>query len=550
MKKNNLVLVVIIFVGLALRLVSLQTHPVGFTPDEASFGFDAYSLIHTGADQWGNSWPIVLKSFGDYKMPLYSYLTIPSVYIFGLNEAAVRLPSAIFGVLAIWATYLLTKEIFDKKTALIAAAMIAISPWHLPLSRGAFEANLTTFFMPFGVYLFIKGLKSSKFMLLSATIFGLNLFTYHSARLVTPLIVLTLILTNFSSLKNKYQKYVISGVVFSLFAFIGLYSLLLGSATRAATSTIFSTASNVLTDRFRSTSAGEPVLLAKVFNNKATYILDKFSDNYTSYFSPEFLFINGPREGTYGMVAGTWVLYPIEVLFFITLLVLYIKKKIKIPAWLCVWLILAPIPAAISVGPGLAANRAAIMMPAIQIVSALGAYSFYELLSKKLSPQKAMSILVVSFILCFAVFLENYWYAQPAKEAKAMIYGSHQVFSQIADIQGQYDQIIITKKLSEPHIFAAFYNKIDPLEYQVATKSWNFEDKGLSWVDQMPAYALGKFIFKNIDWVADMKGTKTLIVAPTEEVPENSNVISEIDLPDGTPLYSLVSNKTTEFAQK
>ena len=105
-------LIGICIVGLVARIVGLTTHPTGFTPDEASFGYDAYSLLKTGKDQWGKSWPLVFESFGDYKSPLYTYLTVPFVFIFSLTKFAVRLPNALLGSGAVLVVYFLAKKLF------------------------------------------------------------------------------------------------------------------------------------------------------------------------------------------------------------------------------------------------------------------------------------------------------------------------------------------------------------------------------------------------------------------------------------------------------
>src|SRR3990167_9571166 len=108
---NRLLLVLIIFFAFLLRIFAIDVIPVGFTPDEASFGYDAYSILHTGKDQWGHTFPLVLESFGDFKPPLYAYLTMPSVAFFGLNKFAVRLPNALLGTAAVYITYLLVNEL-------------------------------------------------------------------------------------------------------------------------------------------------------------------------------------------------------------------------------------------------------------------------------------------------------------------------------------------------------------------------------------------------------------------------------------------------------
>ena len=176
----------ILALAFLLRFVSVADFPVGLNADEASFGYDAYSILKTGRDQWGNSFPIVLKSFGDYKSPVYAYLTIPSVALLGLNVFATRLPNVIVGTLAVLAVYLLVFEIRNLlkiknyKLEIIASVLLAINPWSIMMSRGAFEANLITFFLPMGIYFFLKGLKENKFFVWSAIFLGLNLFTYLS----------------------------------------------------------------------------------------------------------------------------------------------------------------------------------------------------------------------------------------------------------------------------------------------------------------------------------------------------------------------------------
>jgi 4-amino-4-deoxy-L-arabinose transferase-like glycosyltransferase len=233
-----------------LRVIGLTNYPVGFTADEASFGYDAYSILKTGKDQWGQSFPLTFRSFGDFKLPAYTYLALPSVAVFGLNEFAVRLPNAILGTLAIFVTYLLVLEIFKTKKltvnnqtlAIIASFLLAISSWHISLSRGAFEANLTTFFMPLGVWLFLKGIKRPKLMVLAAVVFGLNMFTYHSARLVTPLLVLFLVWLKRDKVEKK--KLHLASFIFLLFLGLSVFQLAGGGGSRASDVIIFNPTDN------------------------------------------------------------------------------------------------------------------------------------------------------------------------------------------------------------------------------------------------------------------------------------------------------------------
>ena len=144
--RKYILLTIIILLGLTLRLYHLDTRPVGFTWDEAALGYNAYSLLKTGKDEYGKILPVVFKSFGDYKPGLYIYLTVPMVKIFGLNEFSTRLPSAILGTLLIVVIYLLVCKLFVTcHLSLVTSLMLAINPWSIHFSRGAWEANVALF---------------------------------------------------------------------------------------------------------------------------------------------------------------------------------------------------------------------------------------------------------------------------------------------------------------------------------------------------------------------------------------------------------------------
>ena len=112
---KGFIIFAIVFLSFILRFYELDQIPSGFHSDEAAFGYNAYSLIQTGKDEYGQFLPLILKSFGDYKGAIYAYLTIPGVFLFGLTEFAVRLPTAIFGVFFVTLSYLLALQLTRNK---------------------------------------------------------------------------------------------------------------------------------------------------------------------------------------------------------------------------------------------------------------------------------------------------------------------------------------------------------------------------------------------------------------------------------------------------
>src|SRR3990167_1153704 len=168
MLKNNLSLIFIIILATVLRFYQLGQNPPSLNWDETAHGYNAYSILKTGRDEYGYRLPLSFRSFDDYKPPIYTYLVVPSIVIFGLNDFAVRFPSAFF---------------------------LAISPWHLQFSRVAFETNSAIFWSVLGTWAFLRGLRSQKikmtcWMSLAALAFGANLFMYHNARVFIPIFTL------------------------------------------------------------------------------------------------------------------------------------------------------------------------------------------------------------------------------------------------------------------------------------------------------------------------------------------------------------------------
>src|SRR3990172_5246650 len=200
MKRVLALLGVITFIAVFLRLFNLGKTPIALEWDEVALGYDAYSIIQTGRDQFGHFLPINFRSLDDWKPPLYVYSAIPGIFLFGLNDFAVRLPSAVFGSLAVILVFFLVQEFFQERPeknqiALLSSLFLAISPWHLQFSRATFETNISVTVTLAAVLCFLKGIRGNiKFFLLSAIFFGLALFSYHSTRVVTPLLLISLIL--------------------------------------------------------------------------------------------------------------------------------------------------------------------------------------------------------------------------------------------------------------------------------------------------------------------------------------------------------------------
>lgn len=77
---------------------------------------------------------------------LYSLLARVAIVVLGDTPAALRLPAALFGVLSIWATWLLGRELLSRREALLAAALLAVSDLHVWFSQNARGYSALLFF--------------------------------------------------------------------------------------------------------------------------------------------------------------------------------------------------------------------------------------------------------------------------------------------------------------------------------------------------------------------------------------------------------------------
>ncbi|HEX8923466.1 MAG TPA: glycosyltransferase family 39 protein, partial [Patescibacteria group bacterium] len=198
----KIIFVFILIVAVILRFWQLGNIPAGLNWDEISHGYNSYSLLLTGKDQWGIPFPLYnFRAYGDYPTTANLYLTVPFIKIFGLNSFAIRLPAAIFGTIFVLLNYLFAKIIFKKDNfALMVMFLAAISPWTVFPSRGVFQSNISEVLLLLGVYLFYISLKKPWIFLLSLLSFASSLFAYHNTRIIAVPALLLLIFFNLKTI--------------------------------------------------------------------------------------------------------------------------------------------------------------------------------------------------------------------------------------------------------------------------------------------------------------------------------------------------------------
>jgi len=211
-----LLLLLILLVGFAFRIFQLTEIPPGLTHDEANHGREALGILDG----------VLLFYFPlNYgSEPLYSYTAALSMWLFGEGLFALRLVNVIFGLAAILMTYLWAARAFDRKTAVLTAALMAISFWPIASSREALRVGMLPFFTTAAIYFFWRILEIAKkehpsFPIWQTIAFGVSIaFTIHIylasrvAWLMFPLFLLYLLLIHHAIFKQTWKP-ILAGLI-------------------------------------------------------------------------------------------------------------------------------------------------------------------------------------------------------------------------------------------------------------------------------------------------------------------------------------------------
>ena len=465
----------ILLIASIFRLYNLGSLPISLFGDEIDVGYHAWSLISTGRDYMGNLLPAYIQSLAEWRTPLLSYFISPFVGILGLSPFTLRLPVALLGILNVYLVYLLAKELlknrkltifgFKIELALISAFILAITPWHIHLSRIAIDSTLLLSLLLAGTYFFLKGLKSEKFYIPSAICFSLTFYTYATANLFVPLFLLSLLLIYKKKITFK-KTYKALTTAFVLCLPIG-YHLFFGNASgRFSLISIFN--DSKITDSIV-LSRIEPWVTSpfweRFFNNKLTAYLTVWLRNYFTAFSPQFLFFSGDpiyRHSINTQGELLWVALPLLLAGLYFIFKNFNQKRNKL---LFAWLILSPFSSSLTQDGAAHAIRLSLMIPVLTIISALGIYQLFTLVRDKCK-NSFLSVVVLALLLNFAC----YWYQYSAhyryQSARHWHYGYQQIMTDLQPYLADANHVYINNVYEPSLLRFAFFTGFKPVDFQ------------------------------------------------------------------------------------
>ncbi|MBI4226313.1 glycosyltransferase family 39 protein [Candidatus Roizmanbacteria bacterium] len=429
----------IIILGFLVRVWNIQNNPYGFFTDEASIGYNAYSLLKTGKDEWGVRLPVLFKASGAYSNPVFIYSAIPIIFLFGLNEFSVRFTSVLYGILGIFALFLLTNLLFGKKIALFSALFLAISPWHIHMSRIGFEVISSVFWVLFSFYLLFKSKQNFAHYPLALVSLIITFLSYYPMRIYTPIFYSLFFLVYYKDtffwLKNKKFW-------FYNFAALGIFIVLLWPYLSDGS----------FFERWKQAKMGD-------------ISIDKIVVGYLNHFSADFLFRKGDidffgQSVTRHSIRGTGELYWYQLPFIIIgiFTIFKIKKKRREIFFFFLFLLVYPLGSMFtSTAPQ--ATRSVIGVIPFQVLTGIGVSRFLDHFKnhyfRALLFAGSVFIISVSFIHFFNLLRQ---YPNYSSDYWGWQYGPREVVEYFLKEHNNYDELYLTGYFNAPYIFLKFYD--------------------------------------------------------------------------------------------
>ncbi len=464
MKKNILLaLIGISLISFFLTIINFRIpSPPSFNADEAAFGYNAFSLLKTGRDEYGTVLPLRLKSFGDYKMPLYSYLSVPFIAVMGLSEASARALNVFLSCLFPFVVYLLANELFVRRKASLFAALFTATSLGLHIvARHAHEAYLAAFLTTSTLLYLIRFLKKKTLLrgiLLSASLL-LMLFSYHPGRLFAGLFFAVVIM--YAVQKNQLKKHISSLILVGLLIALFSISDIIYKPERLKSLLFFSSSGVALKVQELKTEGG-----IRYLYNPLLVGLREMSFEHLSYFSPQFLLQNGDGNDRFGY-KGMGLITPIEYFLFFVGLYFVLKNKEEWGPIFIFILFFSPLSASLSWSTS-SLTRSLFLLIAISIFAGYGAVHLFQSIKKNLYFYLFICFIICSFIFYSITQWDFYLFHYPKRliTIHAWQSGYKEVNSYIKKNYTTTKHFYITRDIGMPYIFTLFYLNYPPETYQ------------------------------------------------------------------------------------
>lgn len=495
-----LTLSAILLLAIFLRFYTLSEIPNGLYVDEAAIGYNAYSIVETGNDEYGKSFPIILRSYTMFAPTLYTYLSTIPISIFGLSVFSVRFISALSGVISTIVVYFICKHlhVFRSKYACYGASfLLAISPWSVFFSRGAFEANLAFLLLLLGILFGIRGKKKTINLIFSFAFLSLSTYAYHANRLLAPIIVVFLLIWLFGLTKwRRNSKNVIISVL--TFAVIQIPYLSI-----ASTEAFRSRANGLLYTESVEQRSLSIAYLPKLISFPLAFVREFFSQ-YTAYLSPGNLFFR-PESDLQRSIPELSVWYSWMVIpYFLGLYLLAKRYKERNIQFVLFTFFVFPIPAALTGDPFSSLRALSLILPMVIILS-LGTEYIFEKLPLKIAILIGIGVIFLSGVTLW----RSYFVLFPKERASIWNYGYEELAHRIQENPNVHF-LIDQSRIKPAYILLAFHMKTPPQVLQDVSDQ-SIKNDYYNRKDFNPDYSFANLEIRGIKWEEDIYKEQVLV---------------------------------------
>jgi 4-amino-4-deoxy-L-arabinose transferase-like glycosyltransferase len=538
----------ILILAACIRLVHLGTLPNGLQQDETSLGYNAYSILKTGRDEYGKIYPLSFKAFGEYKLPGYIYLSTVPISILGTTATAVRLPAALLGILTVLLVYLLVNELTDGKKqslALLSALFVALNPWHIHFSRGAFEVTPALFFLTLGVWSFLKATRTHTVWLyvLSLTAAIASMYTYNIARVVTPLLMAYVVWHQRKHIQlNRSSRIGLTLITVILLIPFFLTALSVGGFSSTTGTLLFTSPVNqAQLLEFRSYMITLPTVIHKLLFNAPLQSLWLYMEHIVSYLSVSFLFLSGSSHGNHS-IGTTGQFYLFELVTMIVGALVLFRAHTPLRSAIVSWVIAVVLVAA-ATREAPQATRSFFLIVPLSILSAFGCAHVVHYLASYPSRlvRITLSVLFAGFML-YSVARFGFSYTQrfPVAYASAWRSADQQVSTFIQEHEADYERVIFDTDTGFMYTSYLYYSAFSPTEFYQTVKRAPDTKEGFSEVT-----SFGKFELKDVN-EKDFLLPRTLIITTPQNKPEHVPPLAAFYYPK-RPVVMVVDGEIVRF---
>lgn len=440
----RIVSLIAISAGVVARVLHFGSIPPGLNQDEAATGYEAWSLLHYGIDRNGLSWPVHLIAFGNGGNASFPYMAMPFVS-FGLTPFTARLPMLVSALASLPLVWFISRKLFDEKAAWTATSVVALSPWHIMLSRWALDCNVLPFLFLCGLALLVASVSANRklFWLIAAcAMLGVSVYSYGAAYLAVPLFVLSSLMACVAGGIFTARQAFIGAAVFGitvlpivLFVLVNLFqwdSIIIGGITIPRLPS---------PPRFATQLADGPLAHIGQFLNLVATQRDGLTYNVTD---------------PYGVLYSS--IFFILAIGLVAAIPIFVARRRwpLISLFISFWVI-ASIPIGIVQAPNI--NRINLLLMGLVVAAGLAISAIDRWL------RGFLIIGLLSLLVPFGFFVRDYFTTQSERIAVDFFDGLVPALEYAQSTTAEGDMICVSGQINMPQVHTLFTEPRDPREY-------------------------------------------------------------------------------------